>query len=542
MSCRRSKDILFRVHLRDFACEGLVPNKDTCEACLHIEFDSNVWRTDTEPNNTNPAWGFKTAGGFSYSITSLDQLSSRFMKVHCINKANPTEKSNNAPFGKATVDLHSLACGPTNVQLTLQSGDEHQEPRGTLKFICVMKMVSANLTVTCQEMTLKMQGCSAPASLEIVASLFNQKPVGNLGNQKPVKAEHSTLGNWPGPFNFVFNTTLHDLLKCPSPEYLQFIVMDEFGCKQGEAVLEFRKWFTMKPETQVQIKIPVTYTGTVDGENEPESFGNVGVIEGVVTYRNLPNIAQMVTGTFVDGEVECGQCLVEGLPYPKCFSEPPPVWQDPAERLGLENFSIEQMQNDEFELKPDDFDDKQVAELLMQIDLPPPWEKRRERVGGRMYFFDPRSRRMTWKDPRFLPENWDQKIDPQTGKVYFEYHKSRQTTFVDPRCCPYGWDMRISKNGEIYFAHLPPMKTTFQDPRGLPESIEPALDDLGRMYFKNTDIRSTAWEDPRLGQQEVVLAKWRHFQSITWLKEQILKEIEQRQEVDDPEEEEKDIS
>merc|ERR1711924_554627 len=177
--------------------------------------------------------------------------------------------------------------------------------------------------------------------------------------------------------------------------------------------------------------------------------------------------------------------------------------------------------------------DKTLSEALEKIDLPPPWELKRERPNsgahGRVYFADPRSRRTTWKDPRFLPENWDQRIDPQTGKVYFQYHKTRQTTYVDPRGCPSGWEMRLSKNGDIYFAYQPAMKTTFVDPRGLPDAFDPALDDHGRLYFKNHHLKTTTWEDPRLDQQEVTLIKWRQTQSHRWLKEQVWNELEEIQ-------------
>merc|ERR1719229_831359 len=104
-------------------------------------------------------------------------------------------------------------------------------------------------------------------------------------------------------------------------------------------------------------------------------------------------------------------------------------------------------------------------------------------------------------------------------------------TYVDPRGCPPSWDMRLSKTGDIYFAHMPAMRTTWFDPRGLPENVEAALDDLGRMYFKFHETKTTSWEDPRTGQQEVVLATWRHQQSLNWLREQVLRELEQRQEL-----------
>merc|ERR1712139_165568 len=157
-------------------------------------------------------------------------------------------------------------------------------------------------------------------------------------------------------------------------------------------------------------------------------------------------------------------------------------------------------------------------------------EKRRERAterpGNRMYFVDPRSRRTTYKDPRFVPENWDQRIDAATGKVFFHYHKVRGNTYIDPRGCPKEWEMRLSKDGDVYFSYTPAMRTTWTDPRGLPENIEPCLDDSGRMYFKDHTTKDTSWTDPRDEQQEVQLTQWRQAQMGRWLKEQVFQELE----------------
>jgi len=262
-----------------------------------------------------------------------------------------------------------------------------------------------------------------------------------------------------------------------------------------------------------------------------EPVGAVGELEGNILYAHLPVYAQMAGGINVDGEVQGGFLLIDGLPYPQNMEHAPPLWREEPTHSVLDSFTADLQPNEEHETNLDDLDDRTIFEALEQIDLPPPWEKRRERAGdrARVYFADPRSRKTTWKDPRFLPENWDQRIDALSGKVYYQYHKTRETTYVDPRGCPPGWDMRLSKNGEIYFAYIPAMKTTFIDPRGLPESIDAALDDLGRMYFKNHLERNTQWEDPRIDQQEVTLKKWRQGQAGKWLKERVLHEIEEQQ-------------
>lgn len=518
---------VFKVQLCDFACESLALAEDQqCCPYLKIDFASfKLFKTDLEKDTTSPEWSFKAS--FQYEVLHVENLSSRFIRMQCFNSARPSPEL----LGEAKVDLWTVACGPSHLKLTLM----HPKTRinhGYLKFTCVMKNFSPNLTVSCKDLRLTMQGFPAPARLVVVPSTADR------AEERLLRIPHSDQGTWLGPHSLVIPSSLHDLLKG-----LRFDVVDEMTVKQGEAVVEFRKAFDARDGMAVAFKVPVTYS--TDGEDKVGPYGPVGELEGTLSYKNLPVFAQMAGGVCVDGVVEGNSfLLIEGLPHPKCSSQPA-IWQDPSDRCAE---AADERPHEDREIIFDDIDEKWVAEALEKIDLPPPWEKRRvtganftgaDRLSRRTYFVDPRSRRTTWKDPRFLPENWDQKIDPQSGKVFFQYHKTRQTTTVDPRLCPAGWDMRLSKDGRIYFCYLPAMTTTYTDPRGLPEHIDAALDDYGRIYFRNHETKSTSWDDPRINQQEVTLTKWRHAQSLRWLKEQVWREVEEmvrlRSEPDEPE-------
>lgn len=526
----------FQVQMFDFSCEGLVAG-EKCEPYLKIDFvNFKSFKTDTEANSVNPEWGFKA--GFHYELNYLERLNRCELTTQCFNRAT------GQAIGKASIDLQTIACGPVHYKLTLR---DHDEPRGTLNFTCIMKMISPNLTVICKDLSLTMQGCPAPARMQIYSTLAE--------DGAGAKVPHSRQGVWEGPCSLTFRTTLADLLKGPAYEGLRFQVIDEMDMRQGEAVLEFRKAFSIQPDAEIKFKVPVTYTPEACAKQEaekPAAVGSVGELAGNLVYQNVPIYAQMAGGACVDGHVEGGLWLFDGLPYPHSMQQPPPLWQDPADRsnynYNYENLGADLQPHDDTDSKFDDFDDKAMWEKLELIDLPPPWEKKRERAGDRCRtaYVDPRSRRTTWKDPRFLPENWDQRIDAQTGKVYFKYHKTRQTTYVDPRSCLPGWDMRLSKEGDIYFAYLPAMQTTFIDPRGLPDYIDAALDDEGRMYFKNHETKTTSWEDPRNAQQEVTLTMWRQAQNTRWWKEQVWRESEellkQRYDLDEHDDDESEVN
>jgi len=500
----------FKIQMYDFVCEGLdVP--EMCEVFLKICFDDTfkIYQTDPESGSANPEWAFRA--GFQYTVHNLETLSNRDLKVQCFNQ------SNNRVIGEASLDLQSIACGPAFLRLTFHDPSTRQS-RGILRFTCVMKMISERLTIICKDLKLLMQGFPAAARLVINSSIAES------GNACTTNVPFSKAGDWPGPFTICFQTTLGDLLKAPERESVSFRAIDDTGVNQGKADVNFRKAFTTQPDTPVSFKVPVIFSSSVDSEDDPEPVGSVGELSGLLQYRNLPVYAQMAGGVNIDGQVEGGYLLIGGLPYPKCLSQPPPLWDDAAENIGIECFSTDPQPQEEQEdnkLDQELDEDTFFKESLEQIDLPAPWEKRYDLSRDRFYFVDPRSRKTTWRDPRFLPKNWDQRIDPQTGRVYFQYHKTRHTTYVDPRCCPQGWEMRLSKNGDIYFAFWPTMHSTFVDPRGLPDTVDAALDDHGRMYFKHHETRATSWDDPRKEQQEVTLTTWRQAQSTRWWKEQV---------------------
>jgi len=506
----------FKVQMYGFSIENLVQHEKS-EPCLKIDFDNfRIFKTDHDANTTDPEWGFKA--GFWFTMHYLEKLREKKLQVHVMNKTNSAQ-----PFASASIDLQTVACGPAYLKLNLT--DKRGNPCGTLKFVCVMKMMS-EITVLFRDLRLTMQGCEAPARLNVYISLQDDK------DDMEKKLAHSIDGTWEGPYSLSFETTLADLLKAPELESINFVVIDETGTIQGQAILYFRSSFSTKPDMAVPFKVSVTYTtGDEEGGQKLEPVGAVGSLEGELLYQNLPAYAQMAGGCSVDGEVHGGHWLIEGLPYPQSMAQPPPLWR---EEYGALEALEDALQHPECEedrtIDVDDLDDKMIFEALESIELPPPWEKRMDRAGDRprVYFADPRSRRTTWKDPRFLPENWDQRIETCSGKVYWQYHRTKQHTHQDPRYCPCGWDMRLSKAGDIYFAFVPAMKTTFIDPRGLPEGMEAALDDSARMYFKNNHEHSTQWEDPRDEQQEVTLTTWRQASATRWWKEQVLKEIEDR--------------
>jgi len=504
----------FRVLLYDLRCDGLAADERS-DYYLRMDFAGfKAFRTNCERGASSVQWNFEA--GFEYSLASLEKLACQELRVQCLGRGSEQ------PLGEAAVNLATLACGPMSVQLTLRCRRGGTSV-GTVSFACQMRQRSQNLTVTCTDLNLIGHGGS-PMPARLVACCS--------GAGAQLALPLSETGCWPGPCTLAFDTTLGDLLKAPPYEFLRFSVINESDGYEGEAVVEFRRAFPSERGAAVPFRVPVLFAGSADGQElaEPE---HIGELTGSVMYQNLPTYAQMVGGMCVDGQVEGGYILIEGLPFPGSLGQPPPLWRDRTEQ-----------QDDDAQMQQDEevgaFDESQLMKALEKIPLPRPWEMRhvrrsrlRSRCGGlgRPYFADPRSRRTTFVDPRLLPEHWDQRIDPQSGRVYYQFDVTRQTTFVDPRACPPDWEMRISKTGGVYFAYSPTEQSTFIDPRGLPEHMSAALDRHGRMYFMDHTAKGTTWNDPRDVEKEPTLTRWRRAEHERWWKDEVWQEIERQ--VDD---------
>jgi len=500
----------FKVCLHDFECQGLTADARS-EVYLHVDFAGvRAFRTDAAKPAEEPRWSFRA--GFEYIAGSTEKLSGQELVVRCLSLAD------NKLVGEAAVDLETVAYGPACFRLTLHDR-EHGPPTGFVKFGCVMRMRSPDLTVICTDLrTTTQEGAALPGRLHISGSLEDAG-----GKASVLSLPHSTDGFWRGPCSLAFDTTLADLLRAPPCECLRFVILDQEGMSAGEASVEFRSAFSIMPGTEVQFRTPVMYDFSVDQRYGAE-IKQIGELEGVLRYQNLPVCAQMVGGLCVDSHIEEGYMLIEALPCPRGVSQPPPIWKDDSEQ---QHFGFVLCVSPQLleELEASGIDVKQLDTALDQLELPSHWEMRQERGRGllaRRYFSDPRARRTTWVDPRFMPEHWEQRVDSEMGRVYFQYHANKTTTYVDPRGCPSGWEMRVSKNGGAYYVHAPSMQTTFSDPRGMPSHIEGALDSQARMFFKDNNTKATSWKDPREGQQESLLAMWRQMESLRWWSDQVL--------------------
>eukprot|EP00927_Polykrikos_kofoidii_P041331 TRINITY_DN35241_c0_g1_i1.p1 TRINITY_DN35241_c0_g1~~TRINITY_DN35241_c0_g1_i1.p1 ORF type:complete len:562 (-),score=75.96 TRINITY_DN35241_c0_g1_i1:77-1762(-) len=520
----------FHVQIGEFAVESLVlaPPLETsafvgfgicgrpvcaqdCELYLAIDFGGQRFFKTEHARNVDgrPAWSF--AAGFDVVISELSRLHDSALRIQCL------DKTTSCLIGEASVELYTIACGSPNFKLSLRNCFGPHESSGYLRFVCVMKLFSDISVVAKRLQLMTVAGRHVPPAMRVSSSLV----VGDNCREPVTVVSHGPEGQWSESYELTFVSTLADLLKAPAIEKMRFVVTDGRDVPIAEASLPFRDAFSVEQGAEVPFKIDVTSQSRLADyrESHVADDGRRDVLwslEGCLVYRGLPPFAQMVSGCCVDGEVVDGFSLANGLPYPKCLAKPPLLWRDPKRVVESESRHVEWS--------------GQLRGALEDIPLPSPWEQCLERSALGMqgceqhvYFADPRSRRTTRKDPRFLPAHWEQRIDSKSGRIYYQYHPTQQTTYVDPRCCPPGWDMRLSKRGDVYFFYVPAMRSTDDDPRGLPDGIDMALDKHGRVYFRRHREQTTQWEDPRRGQCEAILMDWRQAESVRWWEEQVLR-------------------
>merc|ERR1712216_628832 len=149
----------------------------------------------------------------------------------------------------------------------------------------------SKITTIFRDLSLTMQGCPAPARMRLSCSL--QDETGESLKDFDGQLAFSPDGTWAGPFSLTLVSSLNDILKAPDFETLKFIVIDENGMRQGEALLPFRNAFSVQVDVTCLFKAPVTYSMIVEGEQDKtEAMGTVGTLEGTVLYQNLPVYAQ----------------------------------------------------------------------------------------------------------------------------------------------------------------------------------------------------------------------------------------------------------
>jgi len=415
---------------------------------LLVNFDEGFKDLRTESALCKPEakWGFDAY--FRYSLPDLQQLCERKLRIQC------RESMSDCLIGEASIDLESIASGPSAIRLTMSrwgpdvDGSGGVVSTGVVRFCCGMRLASL-VAIAAKELQLQtLEGRQVAGAVELSCRLMPEATVALSYNDQ---------GFWKGPCGPSFETTLPDLLKAPDEETLRFAVKAVlFEGKEliGEAALPFRGYFDLAHGVEIPFKLDVTE----DIASPPRLR-----LEGCLQYGNLPHsLAQMVGGCRADEHIEGGTRFWDFLPCTASL---------PAEQATLVDNGLR---------------------------------------------YEPQS--SAPKRPRFspadadaahaLPPLWEHCADPSGQTALFKY-KGQYLTPTDPRYCPKFWEQRLSADGSVYYGYSKTRQTTYTDPRGLPMHYTIKLDQEGELFFKNHLTQAIEHNDPRDGQSNSTLTKWR---------------------------------
>eukprot|EP01147_Barroeca_monosierra_P005699 gene5699-7252_t len=109
-----------------------------------------------------------------------------------------------------------------------------------------------------------------------------------------------------------------------------------------------------------------------------------------------------------------------------------------------------------------------------------------------------------------LPGHWEKKIDRVTGRVYFKNHQSQQTTWVDPRSAavrkldardtvgkelPYGWDEAETPDGMTYYIDHNTKTTHWLHPRVLLDEKREEYERLQEDVLSRANVHRSIIDD-----------------------------------------------
>eukprot|EP01114_Cavostelium_apophysatum_P013351 TRINITY_DN3215_c0_g1_i2.p1 TRINITY_DN3215_c0_g1~~TRINITY_DN3215_c0_g1_i2.p1 ORF type:complete len:659 (+),score=119.89 TRINITY_DN3215_c0_g1_i2:105-2081(+) len=296
----------FRVKIFNFRGRNL-PAKDSnglSDPFLTCNFDNfKQFKTEIIKKELNPNWKFEVS--FIYETRYADKLDRKTFKIECFDY---DRIGSNDFIGSCNVDLKTLALGPVSHEIALRDGGKFS---GTVLFDLEMEQIS-EVVATFKEVLVQNLVPEGPD-----CDPYLQFSYSGSKDQRKFKSpvlKNNKAPSWSELEQLYFESTLRELI--------------------GESLtLEIKNNKKMKSDPTIgDCQLPLSkYMCRVD--NQPVKFSEnllrggqvVGLIEGVVSFREVPKFAQMVGGKHTDGGITGGRALLPDLPLPAGIVDSTPL-------------------------------------------------------------------------------------------------------------------------------------------------------------------------------------------------------------------------
>jgi len=276
---------------------------------LNVDFDQyRSFFTDrnAQQDTLHPRWDNEVR--FNYETAYLDCLHVK----KCIIMAFGIKDTEYSFIGQSSIDLHTLACGPPNVTLTLMAGDR---PVGYVSFQIEMnQMAESKVMLRNGTLTPLNSFAQKPTQWKLRYSLRSYLSSGGIvgTRETPCVLSSQPMPLLPGG-GLYSGGTLVDILQ--DALYLDLVGKD--GVSYGHAAPMFNIQ-TNNPsigtdEVVVNISVDLCHEGGHGGQGSP-----MATFTGDVVITGLPRFAQMVEGSTLDGVLQYGaKPLFDYLPKPR---------------------------------------------------------------------------------------------------------------------------------------------------------------------------------------------------------------------------------
>jgi hypothetical protein len=266
----------------------------------------------------DPEWKFSME--FFYETRYANKLDKKIFKIDCFDY---DRVGANDFIGGAQVDLYTLATGPIAHDLVMRDGGK---PCGRLQFCCEFEMYS-EVEVTLKSINVSSLVAPEPGKpcdphmqfyFSAVDATEEAPQEGSSPFPQRAKVENKTYRtpqlndtlapSWAECEQMWFQATLRELMAESIVVKINQSKKIRGSTMIGGCELALRKY--MHPSTDRKL---IKFREVLRG---PDGSANVGVIEGVVIFTNVPSMAQLKGGLHTDAGVEGGEALLSGLPMP----------------------------------------------------------------------------------------------------------------------------------------------------------------------------------------------------------------------------------
>eukprot|EP00026_Physarum_polycephalum_P008456 Phypoly_transcript_08542.p1 GENE.Phypoly_transcript_08542~~Phypoly_transcript_08542.p1 ORF type:complete len:444 (+),score=72.23 Phypoly_transcript_08542:95-1426(+) len=308
----------FRVVLSGFRVREL-PTKRSKVFVLGNFDNFKQFKTDSTDNELYGGTWDKFEVQFHYETKYSDKLDKKNFELHVFKE----KFFSNGRIGSISVDLYTLACGPTHHDIMLLNKDNVSV--GRIEFDCIFEHV-ANMVISLKDITLCLpQNFHYERGFEVYLQVsFYPDSKGDIIYNTDICKMASKYFHWESLRIVQHNTSTKKML---ATKMLIEVKSKKKKKTIGVCWVKFKRIYNpLEPSKPIPINLKLTkYIHRYHPEHtscERSPGGQHGVLKGYFVFENPPVYGQMIDGVHTENGVFRGHALLAGMPCPVFIRHP----------------------------------------------------------------------------------------------------------------------------------------------------------------------------------------------------------------------------